>query len=169
MSIGSWITVLKRCFAACRPFLIANPVADIVLRGSGIGFVMAGGRYLVRTDSVNAVDRRQPDVYRGGEVRQHYRRYLQSARRGEVGASQEMAAELALIQGLPVGVGEKSVCRNCRTPCCGLISAFIWPRCSGLSSRALMVPPPWPAMRFTRPADLAGAPPYAAGARAVRG
>ncbi|MCL2898936.1 beta-lactamase regulator AmpE [Brenneria tiliae] len=42
-----------------------------------------------------------------GEVRQHYRRYLQSARRGEVGASQEMAAELALIQGLPVGVGEK--------------------------------------------------------------
>ncbi|RLM28114.1 regulatory signaling modulator protein AmpE [Brenneria alni] len=42
-----------------------------------------------------------------GNVRQHYRRYLQSAQLGEVDASLEMAAELALIHGLPVGTGEK--------------------------------------------------------------
>lgn len=42
-----------------------------------------------------------------GSVRQHYRRYLQAAGSGEAGASQEMASELALIHGLPVGAGEQ--------------------------------------------------------------
>ena len=42
-----------------------------------------------------------------GEIRQHYRRYLQAAQRGEADASREMAAELALIHGLPVGTGER--------------------------------------------------------------
>nr|WP_113864957.1 beta-lactamase regulator AmpE [Brenneria salicis]NMN90617.1 AmpE protein [Brenneria salicis ATCC 15712 = DSM 30166]RBP66889.1 AmpE protein [Brenneria salicis ATCC 15712 = DSM 30166]RLM32133.1 regulatory signaling modulator protein AmpE [Brenneria salicis ATCC 15712 = DSM 30166] len=41
-----------------------------------------------------------------GEVRQHYRRYLQSAQRGEKDASQQLATELALIHGLPLGTGE---------------------------------------------------------------
>ncbi|MFE8046915.1 beta-lactamase regulator AmpE [Brenneria goodwinii] len=42
-----------------------------------------------------------------GSVRQHYRRYLQAAQNGESEASREMAAELALIHGLPVGAGEQ--------------------------------------------------------------
>lgn len=41
-----------------------------------------------------------------GEVRQHYRRYLQAAQRGEKDASQQLATELALIHGLPLGTGE---------------------------------------------------------------
>ncbi|MEH0832040.1 beta-lactamase regulator AmpE [Pectobacterium cacticida] len=41
-----------------------------------------------------------------GEIRQHYRRYLQAAQRGEADACREMAAELALIHGLPVGTSE---------------------------------------------------------------
>ncbi|MCG8707465.1 beta-lactamase regulator AmpE [Brenneria sp. 4F2] len=42
-----------------------------------------------------------------GSVRRHYRRYLQSAQLGEVDATREMASELALIHGLPVGAGEQ--------------------------------------------------------------
>ncbi|KAA9002581.1 beta-lactamase regulator AmpE [Affinibrenneria salicis] len=42
-----------------------------------------------------------------GEIRRHYRRYLQAAQRGEADASHELAAELALIHGLPAGCGEK--------------------------------------------------------------
>ncbi|KAA3669276.1 beta-lactamase regulator AmpE [Pectobacterium carotovorum] len=54
-----------------------------------------------------------------GEIRQHYRRYLQAAQRGEADASREMAAELALIHGLPVGTGESEQLKE-------LQNALLW-------------------------------------------
>lgn len=42
-----------------------------------------------------------------GEVRLHYHRYLMAAQRGEADACREMAAELALIHGLPAEAGER--------------------------------------------------------------
>ncbi|AOR62409.1 beta-lactamase regulator AmpE [Pectobacterium wasabiae] len=54
-----------------------------------------------------------------GEIRQHYRRYLQAAQRGEADASREMAAELALIHGLPVGAGESEQLKE-------LQNALLW-------------------------------------------
>lgn len=79
-----------------------------------------------------------------GEVRLHYRRYLQAALRGEADAERQMSGELALIHGLPVvnRIGSRSY----RTLCCGLIFVITWLRCSGLWSPGLMVPLRWSVM-----------------------
>ncbi|MCW6635672.1 beta-lactamase regulator AmpE [Yersinia ruckeri] len=42
-----------------------------------------------------------------GGIRKHYRAYLKATRQGDTDASTQMAAELALIHGLPVDCGEK--------------------------------------------------------------
>lgn len=54
-----------------------------------------------------------------GEIRQHYRRYLGAAQRGEADAAQALMAELTLINGLPLDASEREKLRE-------LQNALLW-------------------------------------------